>query len=129
MPPETMEDVVVIDGNEVVEEQSIPEGEEHMDLVEGNVPLEIQISNKIESTGYAYIYEGAVLDESKLFMKSKTYAIYNSKTGLPFIYDGNVVKYGNKIEATAAIQALMMFTGNKELVLLDFEEMRGKSML
>lgn len=129
MPNETVEDVVVVDGNEVIEEQSIPEGEEYMDLTGGSVPLEIQISNKLETVGYAYIYEGEVLDESKLSIKSKTYVIYNSKTGLPFIYDGNIVKYGNKIEAIGAVHALMMFTGNKDLGLLDFEEMRGKSML
>lgn len=129
MSTEMMEDVVVVDGSEVVENESTPEGEEYMDVVGGEVPLEIQILEKIEATGYAYVYEGRVLDETKLSMKSKTYIIYNNKTGLPFIYDGNVVKYGSKIEAGAALYALMMFTGNNELMLLDFEELKGKSML
>lgn len=108
--------------------EEVPEGEEGIDLPQEK-SLEERIKEKIEQTGYAYVYEGEILDESKLSFNSKTYCIFNKKTGIPFIYDGVVVRYGGTIEAMAALNTLKIYTGNNELMLIDYEELRHKSML
>ena len=145
----TNEEVIVLNEEDMLDVPT-PEGEEGMDsnlneqyidnsdVVINEEPLseptteeqiEEQIKEKLNSTGMAYVYDGKILDESKLNIQSKNYVIYNPKTGLPFIYNGDVVHYGNKTEATASLITLRMFTSNEELVLLDLDEFKGKSLL
>lgn len=119
-------------------EETIPEGEADTDSpveklvtpeTETETSLEDKIKEQVDKVGYAYIYDGEILDESKLVFNSKTFCIFNQKTGIPFIYDGVIVRYGGIIEAKAALGTLKMYTGNEELVIVDYEQLKGKSML
>lgn len=116
---------------------SVPEGEEGIEsLNEDSIndkteqeSIKEKIKEKVDTIGYAYVYDGEILDESKLTLNSKTYCIFNQRTGLPFIYNGIVVRYGGIIEASSALNTLKMFTGNEDLKMLDYEELKGKSIL
>lgn len=116
---------------------SVPEGEEGIEsLNEDSIndkteqeSIEEKIKEKVDTIGYAYVYDGEILDESKLTLNSKIYCIFNQRTGLPFIYNGIVVRYGGIIEASSALNTLKMFTGNEDLKILDYEELKGKSIL
>ena len=143
-------EVIDVDFNENINvEEFTPEGEEGIESPE-EIPnkqeeniespeempneqeeksLEDRIKEKINAVGYAYVYDGEILDESKLTFNSKTFCIFNKRTGLPFIYDGVIVRYGGKIEAKTALVTLKMYTGNNDLGLVDYEELKGKSIL
>lgn len=117
------------EGVELPQESMIDTEPKEEDSAVAEKSLEERIKEKINASGYAYVYDGEILDESKLTFNSKTYCIFNKNTGLPFIYDGVIVRFGGTIEAMAALNTLKMFTGNDNLGLMDYEELRGKSML
>lgn len=129
---EIVEDTAIIE-EEIIEDAEIIEDVE----VEGEASeeeeaafsLEERINEELEKNGYTYVYDGEILDTSKLQIHSNTYIIYNTKTGTPFIYSGEVIKYGDKKEAITALETLRMFTSNPDLVLIDFKELKGKSIL
>lgn len=118
--PQYSEDVTEV--VEVIEEAASVECEEEYDIQK-------EIEEKVNIEGIAYVYDGKVLDESKLSVIGKQYAIFNQITGLPFIYNGGVVKYNNRKEADAALITLSMYTGNDKLTLLDYSQLIGHSLL
>lgn len=123
---ETIEDAEIIE-EEIIEDAEV-EGEASEEE-EAALSLEERINEELEKNGYTYVYDGEILDTSKLQIHSNTYIIYNTKTGTPFIYSGEVIKYGDKKEAITALETLRMFTSNPDLVLIDFKELKGKSIL
>ena len=128
---EIIEDAEIIE-EEIIEEEIIEDVEvegEASEEEEAALSLEERINEELEKNGYTYVYNGEILDTSKLQIHSNTYIIYNTKTGTPFIYSGEVIKYGDKKEAITALETLRMFTSNPDLVLIDFKELKGKSIL
>ena len=120
---EIVEDTAIIEEEiieeEIIEEEIIEDAEIIEDVeVEGEASeeeeaafsLEERINEELEKNGYTYVYNGEILDTSKLQIHSNTYIIYNTKTGTPFIYSGEVIKYGDKKEAITALETLRMFT-------------------
>lgn len=87
------------------------------------------VEKAISEKGIVFAHNGKLLDRDEVQIYSDEYVILNSITRTPFIFDGQIIRYGNKIQAEASLMTLRMYTGNNDLMLVNYQELAGKSIL
>lgn len=119
---------VKIDDEKMKEVQSLSK-EELKAKQEEFEKFQAEVQKAIDEKGIVFVHNGELLDRDTVQIYSDEYVIINSITRTPFIFDGQIIRYGNKIQAEASLMTLRMYTGNNDLMLIDYKELAGKSIL
>lgn len=119
---------LAIDDEKMKQEQALTE-EELKAKQEEFEKFQAEIQKAVEEKGIVYVHNGELLDRDSVQIYSDEYVIVNTNTRTPFIFDGQIIRYGNRIQAEASLMTLRMYTGNNDLMLINYKELAGKSIL
>lgn len=118
----------IVDDKKMMEEQVLTK-EELVAKQEEFEKFQEEIQKAIDEKGIVFAHNGELLDRDTVQIYSDEYVILNAETRTPFIFDGQIIRYGNKIQAEASLMTLRMYTGNNNLMLMGYKELAGKSIL